>query len=255
MGSLRKPPAARRSTPATSRRLSGAAATTSPCSPARPARTSRSTVSAVTVRARSRHPRQSHLSRGRVVRADLSQRHDRRDRGPAARRGSAGRGPRSSPHLPQHGIVGECAARGIPFVLTLNDYWLLCHRGQLLDLDLARCAGPEPGRCAVCAGLSASGTPALHRAARGLRLIEERAPKLLADAHAGSCPASPGESFLDRPPARSPAVSSTPGTCAQAPRAFSRRREPSWSNSSASASRPRACWSSSRASISGRSPG
>ena len=80
------------------------------------------------------------------------------------------------------GIVGECAARGIPVVLTLNDYWLLCHRGQLLDLDLARCAGPDPGRCAVCAGLSASGTPALHRAARGLRMIEERAPKLLADA-------------------------------------------------------------------------
>lgn len=80
------------------------------------------------------------------------------------------------------GIVGECAARGIPVVLTLNDYWLLCHRGQLLDRDLARCAGPEPGRCAACAGLSASGTPALHLAARGLRMIEQHAPKLLADA-------------------------------------------------------------------------
>ena len=22
---------------------------------------------------------------------------------------------------------------GIPFVLTLNDYWLICHRGQLFD--------------------------------------------------------------------------------------------------------------------------
>jgi GT2 family glycosyltransferase/glycosyltransferase involved in cell wall biosynthesis len=80
------------------------------------------------------------------------------------------------------GIVGECVRRGIPFVLTLNDYWLLCHRGQLLDLDLARCPGPQPDRCAACAGLSASGQPAVHLAARGLRAIERHAPKVLADA-------------------------------------------------------------------------
>ena len=80
------------------------------------------------------------------------------------------------------GIAGECTARGIPFVLTLNDYWLLCHRGQLLDLDLARCPGPEPERCAACAGLSGSGRPAVHAAARGLRAIERHAPKVLADA-------------------------------------------------------------------------
>lgn len=79
------------------------------------------------------------------------------------------------------GIVGECEARGIPVVLTLNDYWLLCHRGQLLDLDLARCPGPEPDRCATCAGLSASGDRAVHLAARGLRAVERRAPKALAD--------------------------------------------------------------------------
>ena len=80
------------------------------------------------------------------------------------------------------GITGECVARGIPFVLTLNDYWLLCHRGQLLDLDLARCPGPQPDRCAACAGLSASGQPAVHLAARGLRAIERHVPKVLADA-------------------------------------------------------------------------
>jgi len=80
------------------------------------------------------------------------------------------------------GIAAECTARGIPFVLTLNDYWLLCHRGQLLDRDLARCAGPEPERCAVCAGLSASGRDSLHLLARSLRAIERRAPKALADA-------------------------------------------------------------------------
>ena len=43
------------------------------------------------------------------------------------------------------GIVDECAARGIPVIVTLHDYWLACHRGQLLDLDLERCDGPEPG--------------------------------------------------------------------------------------------------------------
>jgi GT2 family glycosyltransferase/glycosyltransferase involved in cell wall biosynthesis len=80
------------------------------------------------------------------------------------------------------GIADECAARDIPVVLTLNDYWLLCHRGQLLDLDLARCLGPEPDRCATCAGLSASGQPAVHLAAHGLRAIERHAPKVLAEA-------------------------------------------------------------------------
>ena len=79
------------------------------------------------------------------------------------------------------GIAGECVKRGIPFVLTLNDYWLLCHRGQLLDLNLDRCDGPNAGRCAACAGLSASGQPALHLAARGLRAIGRHAPTAFAD--------------------------------------------------------------------------
>jgi len=80
------------------------------------------------------------------------------------------------------GIAAECTARGIPFVLTLNDYWLMCHRGQLLDRGLARCEGPEPERCAACAGLSASGQSPLHRLARGLRALERRAPTALAAA-------------------------------------------------------------------------
>jgi GT2 family glycosyltransferase/glycosyltransferase involved in cell wall biosynthesis len=79
------------------------------------------------------------------------------------------------------GIAAECAARDIPFVLTLNDYWLLCHRGQLLDLELSRCPGPEPDRCAACAGLSASGDRVVHLAARGLRAIERHTPKALGD--------------------------------------------------------------------------
>ncbi len=44
-------------------------------------------------------------------------------------------------------ILPELACRGLPTLLTLHDYWLLCHRGQLLDLDLRPCAAPPCDRC------------------------------------------------------------------------------------------------------------
>jgi glycosyltransferase involved in cell wall biosynthesis len=47
-------------------------------------------------------------------------------------------------------LVDEMDERGIPVVVTLNDYWLLCQRGQLLDLEYGRCAGPTPEGCARC---------------------------------------------------------------------------------------------------------
>jgi len=77
------------------------------------------------------------------------------------------------------GIVGLCRRRGIPAIVTLQDYWLLCHRGQLLDLDLARCEGPQADRCASCAGVAASPLPALHHVARTLRAVERRLPPRL----------------------------------------------------------------------------
>ena len=49
----------------------------------------------------------------------------------------------------------ECARRGLPAVLTLHDFWLICHRGQLLDRDLRRCAGPLPDGCTRCLGEAA----------------------------------------------------------------------------------------------------
>jgi glycosyltransferase involved in cell wall biosynthesis len=52
-------------------------------------------------------------------------------------------------------IVDELADRGIPVVVTLNDYWLLCQRGQLLDLDLERCGGPFAAGCARCLATTA----------------------------------------------------------------------------------------------------
>ncbi len=49
----------------------------------------------------------------------------------------------------------ECARkRGLPTVVTLHDYWFLCHRIQLLRPDSSRCSGPAQGwRCAGCAGV------------------------------------------------------------------------------------------------------
>ena len=50
------------------------------------------------------------------------------------------------------GIVPLLVQAGVPCFLTLHDYWLLCHRGQLLDCDLEPCAGPEPSGCDRCLG-------------------------------------------------------------------------------------------------------
>jgi glycosyltransferase involved in cell wall biosynthesis len=52
-------------------------------------------------------------------------------------------------------IVRALAERGIPSVLTLHDYWLICHRGQLLDADYQICDGPEPDGCHACLGSAA----------------------------------------------------------------------------------------------------
>ncbi len=80
------------------------------------------------------------------------------------------------------GIIGECVSRGIPSIVTLHDYWLLCHRGQLLDLELERCEGPAPERCAVCAGLAGSARPSVQQAARWMRAFDAHVPAALAAA-------------------------------------------------------------------------
>jgi glycosyltransferase involved in cell wall biosynthesis len=67
-------------------------------------------------------------------------------------------------------LAEETKARGIPTVVTLNDYWLLCQRGQLLDLDYARCAGPNPAGCARC--LHTSPKEAVRRTEGVARLFE-----------------------------------------------------------------------------------
>jgi GT2 family glycosyltransferase/glycosyltransferase involved in cell wall biosynthesis len=68
------------------------------------------------------------------------------------------------------GLPRALASRGIPLVMTLNDYWLLCHRGQLFDLDWRRCAGPGNDGCARCIPASvAASEPAAARVARAVR--------------------------------------------------------------------------------------
>jgi GT2 family glycosyltransferase/glycosyltransferase involved in cell wall biosynthesis len=63
----------------------------------------------------------------------------------------------------------ELARRRIPVVLTLNDYWLICHRGQLFDLDNQRCAGPFDGGCGRCIPPAAIVGPGSYSAGRFVR--------------------------------------------------------------------------------------
>lgn len=47
-------------------------------------------------------------------------------------------------------FVEEANKRKIPIVFTLHDFWLFCHLGQLLKLDLSLCLGPQDDECARC---------------------------------------------------------------------------------------------------------
>ena len=69
-------------------------------------------------------------------------------------------------------LVAELERRRVPICYTLNDYWLICPRGQLFDLDLRPCDGPHRGcrRCIDQAG------PGAGRAAVLWRRLERRLP-------------------------------------------------------------------------------
>ncbi|MEN3336593.1 MAG: hypothetical protein V7647_269 [Acidobacteriota bacterium] len=71
-----------------------------------------------------------------------------------------------STHLPR-----EAARRGIPVALTANDYWLVCHRGQLFDLDGERCDGPFDGGCERCIPAAALASPHAYAWGRILRSL------------------------------------------------------------------------------------
>ena len=74
------------------------------------------------------------------------------------------------------GIVPLLARCGVPCFVTLHDYWLLCHRGQLLDCDLQRCAGPEPSGCDRCLGDAAGVGRAGFAFAAAWRGLERAVP-------------------------------------------------------------------------------
>jgi GT2 family glycosyltransferase/glycosyltransferase involved in cell wall biosynthesis len=72
-------------------------------------------------------------------------------------------------------IVRSLADRSIPCYVTLHDYWLICHRGQLFDLDGRVCDGPEQG-CHRCLGAAGGSRAAVHHGARLFRAVETRVP-------------------------------------------------------------------------------
>ena len=71
------------------------------------------------------------------------------------------------------------AARGVPAYMTLHDYWLICHRGQLLDVTYRVCHGPEPAGCFNCLGTAAGIGGAAYAGAAGLRSLASQPPARL----------------------------------------------------------------------------
>ncbi len=77
-------------------------------------------------------------------------------------------------------LVGQLGRRGVPAVMTLHDYWLMCHRGQLLDVNLQLCDGPDKNGCGACLGPAAQVHPVIAAAAPAWRAVERHAPRPLA---------------------------------------------------------------------------
>src|SRR5262249_52664680 len=65
-------------------------------------------------------------------------------------------------------IVRALADRGVPVVMTLHDYWLMCHRGQLLNREYRLCDGPGEAGCGACLDPTAGAPPIVRRAARAV---------------------------------------------------------------------------------------
>lgn len=55
-----------------------------------------------------------------------------------------------SGYLMSASCVNAAHAAGVPIVISLTDYWWLCHRINLLRTDESRCNGPTPLGCARC---------------------------------------------------------------------------------------------------------
>ena len=65
----------------------------------------------------------------------------------------------------------EHAAKRAAVVMTLNDYWVMCHRGQLFRPDGQRCSGPFDGGCEDCVPGGVLAGPGIYRAGRLARTL------------------------------------------------------------------------------------
>jgi GT2 family glycosyltransferase/glycosyltransferase involved in cell wall biosynthesis len=69
------------------------------------------------------------------------------------------------------GILEHASAARCPVVMTLNDYWLMCQRGQLLRRDGRRCDGPFDRGCDGCVPRGVLAGPTAYRAGRIARTL------------------------------------------------------------------------------------
>jgi GT2 family glycosyltransferase/glycosyltransferase involved in cell wall biosynthesis len=69
------------------------------------------------------------------------------------------------------GLVHAARAAGAAVVFTLHDFATLCPLGQLLDVTLHVCPGPDPHRCLRCVGAQVATPVGLARAGARLRGI------------------------------------------------------------------------------------
>ncbi|MBL9078691.1 MAG: glycosyltransferase [Planctomycetes bacterium] len=70
-------------------------------------------------------------------------------------------------------LPGECRQRGIPTVLSSNNYWALCPRAYLFDAALRRCEGgsDDGKKCARCVGTPAAAPAHAARRRAAVRML------------------------------------------------------------------------------------
>ncbi len=82
-------------------------------------------------------------------------------------------------------LPGECRTRGIPTVLSSNNYWSICPRLYLIDERLRRCEGgsADGSKCARCVGAAAAAPAHAERRREGIRMLREDIDVHLAVSH------------------------------------------------------------------------
>ena len=82
-------------------------------------------------------------------------------------------------------LPGECRRRGIPTVLSSNNYWAICPRAYLFDPSLATCGGgsADGTKCARCVGTPAAADAHAERRRAAVRMLREDIDVHLAVSH------------------------------------------------------------------------